>query len=164
MIKIINIELSNASKNEINSWLKKFPSEHKRSAIMPALTIVQKENGGALTRELISAVAAYLAVAEAFVYEVATFYDMYTLDKVGKYNIAVCTNVSCLICGCNKIVTYLKHKFGIEFGEITADGKFMLTEAQCLGACDGAPAIQINSKCYKSLTLEELDIILEGLE
>ena len=81
------IELSASSKTAINGWLKKFPTAAKQSAILPALTIVQKEHGGTLTMELIAAVAKYLAVAEMAVYEVATFYNMYTLGKAGRHKI-----------------------------------------------------------------------------
>ncbi len=164
MIETTSLELSNSSKRDINSWLKKFPITEKRSAIMPALTIVQKENGGALTEELITAVARYLDVPEAFVYELATFYKMYELGPVGRHKIAVCTNVSCMLCGCNKVALYLKEKLNIDFGEITKDGRFMLQEVECLGVCDGAPAMLVDSKCYTDLTPEKIDSILKGLK
>lgn len=158
------IELSNASKREINSWLKKFPVVEKRSAIIPALTIVQKENGGSLNQGLITAVAEFLQVPAAAVLEVATFYHMYSLHPVGRHKISVCTNISCTLCGCEENIAHLKTKLGIDFGEVTADQKFGLQEAECLGACDGAPAILVNSECYMDVTPEKLDKILDELD
>ena len=164
MTTFSKIELSDSSKREINTWLKKFPPQEKRSAIIPALTIVQKENGGALTKELIVAVAEFLEVAENAVFEVATFYHMYSLRPAGKHKIAVCTNISCNLCGCDTLVSHLKDKLGIGFGEVTKDQKFDLEEAECLGACDGAPAILVNSECYMEVTPDKLDAILDNLD
>ena len=160
----LKIELSSSSKKEINKWLKKFPDGAKHSAIIPALTIVQKENKGSLTKEIIIAVAQYLDVASSVVYEVATFYKMYELEPIGKYKISVCTNISCMLCNAYNIAAYLKEKLAISFGGTTKDGKFSLQEVECLGACDGAPAMLINDKLYFDLTLDKIDSILSKLE
>lgn len=156
-------ELSLAVKAEINSWLKKFPATAAQSAIIPALTIVQREYG-TLTAATITAVANYLEVAEALVYEVATFYKMYTLNKMAKHTICLCTNVSCMLKNVAIIVNHIKKKLAIEFGEVTVDGKFLLKEVECLGACDGAPAMLVDGKCYHRLTVEMVDDILDNLE
>ena len=160
----LKIELSSSSKREINKWLNKFPDGAKQSAILPALTIVQKENKSNLTKELIIAVAEYLDVASSVVYEAATFYKMYELQPIGKYKIAVCTNVSCMLCNAYNIAAYLKEKLAISFDETTKDGKFYLQEVECIGACDGAPAMLINDKLYSDLTLDKIDTILSKLE
>lgn len=149
---------------EIDKWVAKYPAEQKKSAVMAALHVVQDANGGSLTNELIDAVADYLEMPRIAVYEVATFYSMYELEPVGKYKIAVCTNISCMLCGSDKIVHHLNHKLGIEFGETTQDGKFTLKEVECLGACCGAPMFQIGKKYYENLTPETVDQILDGLE
>lgn len=160
MTKELTVVLSMQTKREINSWLKKFPEQAKQSAIIPALTIVQQEYDGTLTEELIFAVANYLGVAESLVYEVATFYKMYTINKPAKHKIYVCTNVSCMLCKAYDIATHIKSKLGVEFGEVTKDGRFLLQEVECLGACDGAPAMMIDAKCYNNLTVEKIDRIL----
>lgn len=157
-------KLSDASKKEIDLWLQKFPPEQKKPVVIHALMFVQKENNGYLTRELMDAVADYLDLAPIEVYEVATFYSMYDLEKVGKNKIYVCTNVSCMLCGCDVIVEHLKKKLKIEFGQTTKDGKFTLKEVECLAACGGAPAMQVNDDYYENLTPAKVDEILVNLE
>jgi NADH-quinone oxidoreductase subunit E len=149
---------------EIDRWIAKYPAEWKQSAVMAALRIVQDENGGWLTTELMNDVAAYLDMPPIAVYEVATFYSMYELKPVGKHKICVCTNVSCMINKADVIVDHLKEKLGIGFGEVTEDGRYSLKEVECLGACGGAPMMQIGKQYYENLTPEIVDAILEGLE
>jgi len=156
--------ITSESQAQIDQWLTKYPPEQKQSAVMAALAIVQEQNGGWLTRELMDAVAEYLEMPPIAVYEVATFYSMYEHKPVGKHKICVCTNVSCLICGSDDIVAHLKRKLGIGFGEVTADGQFSLKEVECLGACGGAPMMQIGRTYYENLTPERVDEILATLE
>ena len=131
---------------------------------MAALRIVQDDNGGYLTQELMDKVAAYLDMPPIAVYEVATFYSMYELKPVGKHKVCVCTNVSCMIKGSDKVVEHMESKLGIKLGETTEDGKFTLKEVECLGACGGAPMFQIGNKYFENLTPELVDSILDGLE
>jgi NADH-quinone oxidoreductase subunit E len=149
---------------EVDKWIAKYPADWKQSALMPALRIVQDHNDGYLTTELMDKVAAYLDMAPIAVYEVATFYSMYEHSKVGKHKLCVCTNVSCMINGSDRIVEHLDEKLGIRFGEVTGDGKFSLKEVECLGACGGAPMMQIGEKYYENLTPELIDSILKELE
>jgi NADH-quinone oxidoreductase subunit E len=148
----------------IDHWCEKYPSEQKRSALLAALTAVQKQNNGFLTPELMEAVAEYLALPSVWVYEVATFYDMFDLERAGKHKIRLCTNISCMLNGCDKIADHLKNKLGVEFGETTADGKFTLKESECLAACCGAPMMQVDLDYYENLTPEKVDKILEGIK
>lgn len=149
---------------EIDKWIAKYPAEWKQSASMSALRIVQDHNGGCLTTELMDKVAAYLDMAPIAVYEVATFYSMYEHSRVGKHKLCVCTNLSCMINGSEKIVDHLDEKLGIKFGEVSDDGKFSLKEVECLGACGGAPMMQIGEKYYENLTPELIDSILKELD
>jgi len=149
---------------EIDRWIAKYPPEWRQSAVMPALSIVQEANGGWLTQALMDEVAAYLDMAPIAVYEVATFYSMYELKPVGRHKICVCTNVSCLVCGSDKIVEHLEDRLGARLGETTRDGRFTLKEVECLGACGGAPMMQIGKQYYENLTPELVDSILDGLE
>lgn len=149
---------------EIDRWIAKYPKEWKQSAVMAALRLVQDDNGGSLTRELMDEVATYLDMPPIAVYEVATFYSMYEHKPVGKHKVCVCTNVSCMINGSDKIVDHMEKKLGIKLGEATGDGKFSLKEVECLGACGGAPMFQIGTKYYENLTPELVDSILDGLE
>lgn len=151
-------------RREIDAWVAKYPAEWKQSAVMAALRIVQEDNGGSLTRELMDRVADYLDMPPIAVYEVATFYSMYELEPVGRHKICVCTNVSCMIRGSDQIVEHLQRRLGIGFGEMTEDGRFSLKEVECLGACGGAPMFQIGNQYYENLTPELVDSILESLE
>jgi NADH-quinone oxidoreductase subunit E len=156
--------LSPATRAEIDTWVAKYPPEWKRSAVMAALRLAQDQNGGWLTTELMDAVAAYLEMPPIAVYEVASFYSMYELKPVGRHKICVCTNVSCLVCGSDRIVDHLQKKLGIGFGQTTPDGKFTLKEVECLGACVGAPMLQIGTSYHENLTPARIDEILDALE
>jgi len=150
---------------EIDQWIAKYPADRKQSASMAALRIVQDASGGSLTPELMDQVAAYLDMDPIAVYEVATFYSMYEHKPVGRNKLCICTNISCMINGSDKVVDYLKEKLGVSgFGEVTEDGKFSLKEVECLGACGGAPMMQIDKKYHENLTPEVIDSILDELE
>lgn len=156
--------LSREEKQAIDQWLKKYPADKKRPAVMEALRIVQENNGGYLTTPLMNAVAAYLGIPEISVYEVATFYSMYDLKKVGKHKVCVCTNVSCMLRGSADIVSHLQSRLGIQVGETTADGQYTLKAVECLAACGGAPMMQIDKTYYENLTPEKIDAVLSELE
>ena len=156
--------LTPETREGIDRALEKYPADRRRqSAIMPALTLAQDQNGGWLTTELMDAVAAYLEVPPIAVYEVATFYSMYEHKPVGRHKICVCTNVSCQLCGSSEIVDHLKQRLGVDFGEVTEDGLFSLKEVECLAACGGAPMMQVGREYYENLTPRRVDEILEQL-
>jgi NADH-quinone oxidoreductase subunit E len=156
--------LSAAVRAEIDRWVAKYPPDQKQSAIMAALSAAQEANGGNLTNELIEACAGYLEMPAIAALEVATFYTMYRHRPMGRYVIEVCTNISCLLCGSEAVVEQLEKKLGIKMGETTADGKFTLKEVECLGACVGAPMMQIGKQYYENLDAPKLDKILAGLK
>ncbi len=156
--------LTQQVRNEIDVWVAKYPPGQQQSAVMYALKLAQDQNGGWLTQELMDAVADYLDMPKIAVYEVATFYSMYEHKPVGKYKICVCTNISCMICGSDKVVRHLQEKLGIKMGETTDDKRFTLKEVECLGACVGAPMIQIGEQYYENLTPEKLDQIIDSLD
>lgn len=160
-----NLELLSAqSRAEIDTWIAKYPPERKSSAVMAALRIAQEQNGGWLTTELMDAVAAYLDMQPIAVYEVATFYSMYEHEPVGRHKFCVCTNISCMLRGAEDIVAHLEKRLGIKAGETTPDGKFSIKIVECLGACVGAPMLQLGKKYYELLTPEKIDELLDGLE
>jgi NADH-quinone oxidoreductase subunit E len=156
--------ISEASRAEIDRWIAKYPPEQRQSAVMAALRIVQDQNGGWLNNELMDAVADYLRMPKIAVYEVATFYSMYELDPVGRHKICVCTNISCLLCGSDGVVKHLEDKLGIKMGETTTDRRFTLKEVECLGACCGAPMLQIGTTYHENLTPQKIDEILAKLD
>jgi NADH-quinone oxidoreductase subunit E len=157
-------QLSPTVTAEIDKWIAKYPADHKEAAVMAALIIVQKDCGGWLPTEAMDAVADYLDMPKIAVYEVATFYSMYDLEPVGRNKIWVCTNVSCSLCGANKVVDHIQSRLGIGFNETTPDNRVTLKHAECLGACAGAPMMQVNTEYHEKLTPEKIDAILDGLE
>lgn len=157
--------LSAHARAEIDHWLTRYPADKKQSAVLAALREAQHENGGYLTTELMDAVAGYLDMPPIAVYEVASFYSMYELKPVGRHNIAVCTNISCMLRGSDTVLSYIEKKLDIKLGESTPDGKFYLKkEEECLAACCGAPMMQVDHVYYENLTPEKVDRILDGLE
>ena len=160
-----NVELSQGTREEIDRWVSKYPSDRKQSAILAALTKVQHENGGYLTTALMDAVAQYLGMPPIAVYEVASFYSMYELKPVGRHSISVCTNISCMLCGADDIVRHLEQRLGIKTGESTPDGRIYLKrEEECLAACAAAPMMMVDHKYFERLTPEKVDLIVDGLE
>ncbi|MEJ2343855.1 MAG: NADH-quinone oxidoreductase subunit NuoE [Gammaproteobacteria bacterium] len=156
--------ISAAARAEIDRWIDKYPADQKQAAVMAALRVVQDENGGWLTQELMDAVAAYLEMPPVAVYEVATFYSMYELKPVGRHKICVCDSISCMLNGSDRIVDHLKKKLGVEVGEVTPDGKFSIKIVECLGACVGGPMFMIGNRYYEDLTAEKIDRILDELD
>ena len=157
--------LSAHARAEIDHWLTRYPADQKQSAVLAALREVQHENGGYLTTQLMDAVADYLGMPPIAVYEVASFYSMYELKPVGRHNIAVCTNISCMLRGGDAVLAHIEKKLGIRLGESTPDGKFYLKkEEECLAACCGAPMMQVNHVYYEQLTPEKVDQVLDSLE
>ena len=156
--------ISDKLKIEIDHWVKKFPADQKQSAVLPALRFAQEENGGWLTDEIMQAVADYLSMPFIAVYEVASFYSMYELKPIGKHKLSICTNISCMLAGCDKIVKHLHKKLNINLGETTPDQTYSLKEVECLGACANAPVMHIGHKYYEDLTPEKVDKILEELK
>ncbi len=148
----------------IDRWVAHFPPERKQSAVIPALHIVQDANGGWLSKELMDEVAVYLEMEPISVYEVATFYTMYSLKPIGRHKISVCTNISCMLRGSDEIVAHLEARLGVRLGQTTADGKFTLKEVECLAACGGAPMFQIGKHYHENLTPDKIDEILAHLD
>jgi NADH-quinone oxidoreductase subunit E len=110
-------------------------------------------------------VAHYLEMPEIAVMEVATFYNMFNLESKGKYQITVCTNISCMLRNSDEIVQHLEKKLGVRFGELTKDKKFSLKEGECMGACSGAPLCLINNHTmHEHLTTEKIDKLIASLK
>ena len=156
--------LTAESLQRIDREISKYPADRKRSAVMAALAIAQEELGW-LPREAIEFVAHYLDMEPIAAYEVASFYNMYDLQPVGKHKLTVCTNLPCMLSGGVDAGEYLKQKLGIDFDETTPDGKFTLKEGECMGACDDAPVMLVNNRRMCScMHPEEIDKLLAELK
>lgn len=159
------MQLSTHVREEIDHWIEKFPTGRQRSAVIAALHAAQHENGGFLTAPIMNAVAEYLDLPPIQVYEVAAFYSMFETQPVGRHNVAVCTNVSCMLRGAEGIVEHLEKKLGIELGQSTSDGRIYLKkEEECLAACCGAPMMMVDHEYYENLTTSQVDEIIDKLK
>jgi NADH-quinone oxidoreductase subunit E len=157
------VRFSPETVEKVQVLIKRYPEGRQKSALLPVLHMAQEELGGYLSVDVMDYVASLLNIQPIEVYEVATFYSMFYLEKVGKYVIEVCQTGPCAICGGENILDYLQKKLNIKTGETTPDGLFTLKVVECLGACGYAPVMQINTVFYEFLTNDKIDQILEKL-
>lgn len=165
-----NFEFSKGNQKVIKEIISRYPKGRQKSAIMPLLDLAQrqmahdaKKGGGWIPRAAMDEIARILDVTPMKVYEVATFYSMYNLRPVGKYNVQCCTTTPCWLRGSSDIVKAAEKKLGIKMGQTTKDMKFTLTEVECMGACVNAPMVQINDDYYEDLTPERIEEIIASL-
>jgi NADH-quinone oxidoreductase subunit E len=147
----------------IRQLVNRYPEGQQRSAILPVLHIAQQENGGYLSADAMAHVAALLALKPIEVYEVATFYSMYFLEKGGKYIIEVCHTAPCAVCGGDELMEHLQKKLNVKNGETTPDGLFTLRGVECLGGCGYAPVLQVNTVFHEYMTKEKIDKLIDEL-
>jgi NADH-quinone oxidoreductase subunit E len=157
------VEFSIETLDKIRKIIARYPEGRSVSALLPVLHIAQEELGGYLSVDVMDYVAELLGILPVKVYEVATFYSQFYLEKTGTYVIEVCRTGPCAICGGEKISEFLQKKLNITDGETTSDGLFTLREVECLGACGYAPAMQINTEFYEHLTEEKAGKIIDML-
>lgn len=131
----------------------------KRSALVPMLLYAQDEVGY-LSDAVIAEVAARIGITELDVRSVATYYSMLRFKPAGKFNVQVCTNISCMLRGGYEVYERFQQELGVEPKGVTADGLFSLEEVECIGACCWAPAIQVNYDFHDELTPEQVPAIL----
>jgi NADH-quinone oxidoreductase subunit E len=156
--------LTTDSLQKIDREVAKYPPNQKQSAVMGALIIAQDEKGW-LSTETMDTVAKYLGMPPVQVYEVASFYTMYNLKPTGRYKLTLCTCLPCGLQGALAAADYLRERLGVDFNETTPDGRFMLKEGECMGACAMAPVLLVNNKkMHDYMSNEKLDQLLENLK
>ena len=133
----------------------------KRSALVPTLLYAQDEIGF-LSDEVITELAGRLDLRELEVRNVISYYSMLTTNPRGKFNVQICTNISCLVRGGEEILQHCAKRLGVGHKGTTADGLFTLEEVECIGACSWAPAAQVNYDFHENLTTEKIDSILDA--
>lgn len=138
--------------------------ETKDSAIIPSLSVAQKENGGWVSTAVIRELSQVMGLPEARINEVFKFYTMFNQEPVGKYHVQVCTNISCALEGGRELAKHLCKELGVGFGQVTADGRFTVSHVECLGSCGTAPMMQVNETYHESLTPESAMNLLRGMK
>lgn len=159
----IPFEFNEENKKRVKAILNIYPEGHKRGAMIPLLDLAQRQHGW-LPIAAMHKVADILGLPNMRVYEVATFYTMFMRKPTGTYHIQVCTTTPCWLRGSDEIMKVCKVNLGIGPGETTKDGKFTISEVECLGACVNAPMIAINDDYYEDLTARNTEEILNELK
>jgi NADH-quinone oxidoreductase subunit E len=146
--------------DEIREIAKEYPQS--RSAILPALRIAQ-EHYGWLPREALEQVADALDLTPAYCMSVASFYDMFHLEPVGKHVVEVCTNVCCGLVNAQAVLEAFEHELGVAPGETTADGEVTLRAVECLGGCSTPTIVAVDRKYHQSVTPDDVAAIVGEL-
>lgn len=147
-------------REKIEAAAARYPNQ--RSAIMPALLIAQKEHGY-LPGPVLEEVADILGVERIWVYELATFYTLFHTVPIGLFHLQLCDNVSCMLCGSEKLLRHLETVLQIRKGETTPDGLFTLSTVECLGACEMAPVMQVGDDYHGKLDDVRVNQLLDSL-
>jgi len=146
----------------LDAILQRYPADRKRSAVLPALYLVQYQQGF-ITASAMRHVAGLLEITPADVEDVVSYYTMFYTRPVGKFVINVCRTLSCALNGAERVTEALTTKLGIKPGETDPSGTFTLMEVECLGACDRAPAVMVNDAWHECLTPSAVSGLIDDL-
>lgn len=155
------LEFSQETLKQFDEIVSRYPEQ--KSAVLPVLYMAQKEFGH-LSQEAIEYVAKLMDIPAVRLYGIVTFYTMFNMKPVGRHHLQVCRTLPCALLGSERITNYLKKKLGINLGETTPDGRFTLSEVECLASCGTAPVMQINDDYCEKLSEEKIDEILQSVK
>jgi NADH-quinone oxidoreductase subunit E len=158
MAAIANTIFSPATASRFDHLVTLYPVQ--RSALVPMLLYAQ-DDIGYVSDEAVAEIAQRLDLLELDVRNVLSYYSMLRTKPAGKYNVQVCTNISCMLRGGFELLDHCKHKLGIGHKGVTDDGLFSLEEVECIGACCWAPAVQVNYDFHENLTPAKMDQVLD---
>ncbi len=157
----MGLEFSPETYRKFEETVRRYPK--KEAAMLPVLYLAQQEFGH-LGPEAVDYVAKIMEQSPARVQGVVSFYTMFNTKRIGRHHIQVCRTLSCSLRGAEKMTAFIKRKLGIEAGQTTADGRFTLSEVECLASCGSAPMMQVNDEYYENLTEEKVTEILAGMK
>ena len=158
---IMAVEFSPAALDIFNEIIARYPK--KEAAMLPVLYLAQQEFGY-IGPEAIDYVAKLMGQTPARVYGVVSFYTMFHMKPIGRHHIQICRTLPCALRGAQTVTALIKQKLGIEPGQTTADGRFTLSEVECLASCGTAPMMQVNDDYYENLTEGKISEILDSLK
>jgi NADH-quinone oxidoreductase subunit E len=147
--------------DRVQQLKKRYP--HKRSAVMDALRLAQEENGGWLSPETLRQVADAMDETPAYCQSIASFYDMYHLEPVGRHLVEVCTNLSCALAGAQAVLESFAEELGVEPGATSEDGEVTLRAIECAGGCGRAPVVVIDHVYHEPVRPDEVAGLVEEL-
>ena len=142
--------------------VKRYPPDRRRSAVLPALYLVQHQ-AGYITANAIRHLAGLLGITPADVEDVVSFYTMFHTRPVGTFVLQVCRTLSCALNGAERVTESLTEKLGIKPGQTDASGTFTLVEVECLGACDRAPVVMVNDAWHECQKPEDAAKLIDDL-
>jgi len=148
---------------EFDKLKARFPAGFESSLVLPCVRRIQ-EDRGYIDDSDIDGLVLYLKVPRIQIEEVLSYYTQFRRKPIGRWRLETCRNVSCSMCGAERLMAHLKGKLGIKPGETTPDGRITWTTAECLGSCGTAPVIVVNDKYHESMSVEKLDALLGGLD
>ena len=155
------IAFSPEARAKFDALLPRYPT--KEAALLPSLHLAQEEFGW-ISPEVMVYLAGLLEMEPAKVFGVVTFYNMYNQQPVGKHHVQVCTNLSCMIRNAYDIYEHCLSKAGVHPGGTSRDGRFTVTEVECLGSCGTAPVVQINNEYHENASVDSIDKLLDTLK
>jgi NADH-quinone oxidoreductase subunit E len=148
---------------EFDALRARYPPGFASSLVLPCLRRIQ-EDRGFVADEDIEALTEYLGVPRIQIEEVLSFYTQYLRQPIGRWHVQVCRNVSCSMCGAERLLERLSHTLGIDPGQTTSDGRFTLSTVECLGSCGTAPVVVVNGTYHENVSVESLAALLERLD
>lgn len=155
-------QLSSEGKQQVLAELKRY--ESKQSAVLPALYIGQRENKGFITPAVIQELSKVMEIPESQINEVFTFYTMYNKKNVGKYHVQICRTLSCMLNGAGELAEHMCKELNVKLDQMTPDGRFTVSEVECLGSCGTAPMMQVGDKYFENLTPEAAMNLLRAMK
>lgn len=147
---------------EFEKMKERYPAGFESSLVLPCLRRIQEDRGW-VADEDIDGLVDYLKVPRVQVEEVLSYYTMLRRSPVGKVHLQACRNIACSMRGAEGVIGHLCRKLGVKPGETTADGRFTVTEVECLGSCGTAPVVMVNEAYHENMSLEKLDRLIEEL-
>lgn len=158
-------EFTSDELKQVKDLMSRYPEDQPRGALMMVMHVVQ-DKYGYVPKEMVPVVAEAMGIPEIWVKEVVTFYPLFRWEHegqraFGKNHLGICVTLSCEMGGCQKLVSHMKDKYGVEFDGVSEDGKISLQEMQCLGSCHTAPTVLFNDQRHEGLTVEQLDALIE---
>jgi NADH-quinone oxidoreductase subunit E len=148
---------------EFEKMKERYPQGFESSLVLPCLRRIQ-EDRGFVAEEDIVALVDYLKVPRIQVEEVLSYYTMLRRKPIGRWHLQACRNIACSMRGAEGVIGHLSRKLGVRPGETTADGRFTLTEVECLGSCGTAPVVMVNEAYHENMSAEKLDRLIEELK
>jgi len=147
--------------SELRALGERYPDS--RTAVLPALRLVQEQNGGWLTTESFEQVGEALGLTPAYCQAVASFYDMFHLEPVGRHMVEICTNLSCALVGAQRVVEAFESTLGVKAGETTEDGEVTLRTVECLGGCGYATVVAVDHRYHQHVKPDDVPEIVKEL-